>query len=67
MHKPLFLGISNADPLVLYGFLIVGFAGIISCAGIIVYFTGYYIIKLMRLMRKNSNENRQREFDVTKW
>ena len=66
MYKPLFLGISNADPVVLYGFLIVVFAGLISIAGIILYFTGYYIIKLMRRMCNNSKENRQQELDITK-
>jgi hypothetical protein len=66
MYKPLFLGISNADPLVLYGFLIALFLGLISIAGIIVYFTGYYIIKFVRWIRRNSIKNRQRELDVIK-
>ena len=66
MYKPLLLGISNADPLVLYGFLIALFLGLISIAGIIVYFTGYYIIKLVRWIRRNSMKNRQRGFDVIK-
>jgi hypothetical protein len=66
MYKPLLLGINNADPLVLYGFLIALFLGLISIAGIIVYFTGYYIIKLIRWIRRNSMKNRQREFDIIK-
>jgi hypothetical protein len=66
MYKPLFLGISNADPIVLYGFLIIVFAGLISIAGIVLYFTGYYIIKLVRRIRNNSKGNRQHELDITK-
>jgi hypothetical protein len=53
MYKPLLLGINNADPFVLYGFLIILFLGLISIAGIMVYFTGYYIIKTIRRMRKD--------------
>jgi hypothetical protein len=66
MYKPLFLGISNADPLVLYGFLIALMLSLIVIACLIVYFTGYYIIKLIRWIRNNSMKNRQREFDITK-
>ena len=53
MYKPLLLGINNADPFVLYGLLIILFLGLISIAGIMVYFTGYYIIKTIRRMRKD--------------
>ena len=67
MYKPLLLGISNANPVVLYGVLIFLFLSLISIAGIIVYFTGFYIIKLIRRIRRNSTKNRQPELDITKW
>jgi len=66
MYKPLLLGISNANPVVLYGVLIFLFLSLISIAGIIVYFTGFYIIKLIRRIRRNSTKNRQPELDITK-
>jgi hypothetical protein len=66
MYKPPLLGISKADPVVLYGVLIFLFLGLISIAGTIVYFTGYYVIKLIRWILSNSTKNRQRELDITK-
>jgi hypothetical protein len=66
MYRPLFLGISNADPLVLYGFLIALTLSTIVVVGLILYFIGYYIIKLVRWARTTSMKNRQRKFDITK-
>jgi hypothetical protein len=54
MYKPLFLGINNADPVVAYGLLILIFCGLISAAGLILYFTGYYMIKLFSLIHRKS-------------
>jgi hypothetical protein len=54
MYKPRFLGISNADPLVLSGFLIALMVSLIVIACLIFYFAGYYLIKLIRWIRKNS-------------
>jgi hypothetical protein len=66
MYKPLFLGISNADPVVLYGLLIFLLAGLILLAGIIAYLACYYILKLVRLIRDYSMRKRQQETDVSK-
>jgi hypothetical protein len=57
MYKPLILGISNANPVVLYGLLIFLLVGLILFAGVIVYFTGYYMMKLVRRIRNNSTKN----------
>ena len=48
------------------GVLIIIFMGLISIAALILYFTGYYIIKLVRWIRSNSTKNRQQELDITK-
>lgn len=53
-YKLLFLGISNADPVVAYVLLILIFCGLISAASLIVYFTGYYMIKLFSWIRRKS-------------
>jgi hypothetical protein len=66
MYKLFLLGISNADPVVLYGVLIVLFLGLTSIAGLIVYFTGYCVVKLIRWIRGNSTKNRKLELDITK-
>ena len=52
MYKPLLLGISNADPVVVYGVLIVILLGFISFACICFYHTGCYIIKSLRRLGK---------------
>jgi hypothetical protein len=52
MNHQLLLGISDADPWVLYPFLIAIMFGLLSIAGMIVFFSGYYILKLMNWIRK---------------
>jgi hypothetical protein len=59
MYKPILLGINNASPgglLVLFGILIFILLSLIAIAGVIVYFTGYYIVKSIRWMRKPSTK-----------
>jgi hypothetical protein len=57
MYKPIFLGINNATSgglLVIFGILIFMVVALIVLAGLMIYYTGYYIIKSIRPMRKNS-------------
>ncbi len=56
MYKPLFLGISNAGPsfILVPIALLVFFVGLFLIACIIVYFTGYYLIKLFGWLRNYS-------------
>jgi hypothetical protein len=43
MYKPLFLGISNADPIVAYGVLIIIAVWLLIATGIALYFIGLCI------------------------
>jgi hypothetical protein len=57
MYKPILLGINNATPggmLVILAFLIFMASALIVLAGLMIYYTGYYIIKSIRWMRKSS-------------
>jgi len=61
MYKPILLGISNADPWVIYPVLLVLILGLLSIAGIIVFFTGFYIRKLLILICNYSMKNKQKQ------
>jgi hypothetical protein len=47
MYKPLFLGINDADPWIIYPILIFLALGLLLIAGIIAYYAGIYILKII--------------------
>jgi hypothetical protein len=63
IYKPFLLGINDAtrgDWLIVFGFAIIFIIGLIAIAGMIVYFSGYSIKKMMGWRHKNSSKNATR-------
>jgi hypothetical protein len=55
MYKPILLGINDAtlgDWLVLFGLALLAIIGVIALGGMIFYFTGYYIARLISQIRR---------------
>jgi type IV secretory pathway TrbD component len=51
MYKPLFLGISNAPPAVVYGVLIIFLVWLATAAGFAIWFMGHCVVKLISRIR----------------